>query len=76
MTAKSADYRIPTDLLPGTYRSAGGKGCYWKRVNAWTGDNNVIIANAFVSHPQTVTITKTDAGFSSRNCAPWTRVSP
>lgn len=76
VTAKAGDYRIPTDLLPGTYHSAGGKACYWKRVNAWTGINDVIIANAFGNGPQTVTIAKTDAGFSSRNCAPWTRVSP
>ena len=47
--------------------------CYWKRVRAWTGKNDAIIANADCG-AKTLTIAKTDVGFTSRNCGNWTLV--
>ena len=44
---------------------------YLKRVRAWTGQNDAIIANAYCG-AKTLTIAKTDVGFTSRNCGNWT----
>ncbi len=74
VTAKDGEYRIPTDLLPGTYAAPGGDSCYWERVSSWTGDADAIIANGLGGGRQVVTIAPTDAGFSSSACGNWTRI--
>lgn len=65
------------DLLvvkPGTYRSPKGTtDCYWER----TTPNGGTIANDFVTNAPagvTVTIRKSDGGFSSNECGTWLRV--
>jgi hypothetical protein len=62
-------YTVGTDIVPGTYRSAGpvaGGVCYWKRVN---GDK--IVDNALTKKPQVVTIEPTDTAFKTDRCQPW-----
>lgn len=75
-TAKAGDYRIPTDLLPGTYTAPGGPFCYWARLSGWTGALTQIIANGGFEPHQVMTISSTDAGFSSESCGTWTRIGP
>lgn len=82
-TAKIGAYRIPTDLLPGTYTAPGGPDCGWTRVKNFTGDLAAIIATSSdptkpfkpAFHPR-VTIASTDAGFLSDICGGWTRIGP
>lgn len=69
---------VGAQITPGTYRAENSvQGCYWQRVSDFTGAGTSIIANAFVTSPgvQLVTITSTDAGFSTTpECGTWTRV--
>ena len=76
-TAKVGMYRVPTDLLPGTYTAPGGPECAWERVSSFRGDPKSIIAeNPQASVHPTVTIAKTDAGFVTNPCGGWRRVGP
>lgn len=62
-------YTVGTDILPGTYRSAGpvaNGACYWKRVK---GDQ--IVDNALTKKPQVVQIDPTDTVFKTDRCQPW-----
>ena len=84
-TAKTSSYRIPTDLLPGTYTAPGGPLCSWTRVSSFKGDRTSIIATSLpadinapyhgVKNPR-VTIAKTDVGFLTDICGGWRRVGP
>jgi hypothetical protein len=60
------------DVLPGTYRSLGGDGCYWERMHDFAGDLNSILANDNADGPALVTILPGDKGFTSTRCARWT----
>ncbi len=75
-TAKPGQYRVPNDLLPGTYAAAGGPLCIWHRFNNWTGVSGSESGNGFSTTPLRVTIAHTDVGFSSYGCGNWTRVGP
>ena len=67
-------YLVKTDILPGTYRTPGGKSCYWARLRAFTGGTTAIIANDNPRGPVVVTIAPSDRGFSSARCGTWSRV--
>lgn len=66
-------HRVGTDIAPGTYRNSGGTGCYWERLSGFGGSFGDIIANgnASGSQPVVVTISTSDAGFTSRRCGTW-----
>ncbi|HEU4360446.1 MAG TPA: hypothetical protein VFR27_02920 [Mycobacterium sp.] len=62
-------YIVGTDIMPGTYRSAGPvekSVCYWKRVR---GDQ--LIDNSLSKKPQLVQIEPTDTLFKTDHCQPW-----
>jgi hypothetical protein len=62
-------YAVGTDIVPGTYTSAGPVGdgvCYWKRSNG-----SDIVDNALTKKPQTVQIDPTDTAFTTNDCQPW-----
>jgi hypothetical protein len=62
-------FAVGTDILPGTYSSAGpvqGRTCYWKRTNG-----SDIIDNAMTKKPQVVQIEPTDKAFKTDGCQPW-----
>ncbi|WP_197416125.1 hypothetical protein [Mycobacterium sp. GA-1199] len=66
---KDGTYRVGTEILPGTYSSAGpvdGGACYWKRDN-----NDQVPDNALTKKPQVVRIEATDTAFTTRDCQPW-----
>lgn len=66
---------VGTDMVPGTYRSSKGDGCYWARLRGFAGTLNEIIANDFRSSGRAlVTIKGTDKGFQSSRCGTWTKV--
>jgi hypothetical protein len=64
-------YVVGTDIVPGTYTSAGPVGdgaCYWKRMNG-----SAIIDNALTKKPQVVQIAPTDTAFTTNDCQQWQR---
>ena len=67
-------YIVGTDMEPGTYRSSGGRNCYYERLRDFTGGMNSIIANGNTNNPTIVTIAPTDAGFQSNGCGTWTKL--
>ncbi|ORX21313.1 hypothetical protein AWC32_01100 [Mycobacterium xenopi] len=67
-------YRVGTDIVLGTYRSAGRSSqgesdCYWARLNSLNPtdiiDNNISIG------PQVVALQPSDAAFLTHSCQPW-----
>lgn len=68
---------VGAQITAGTYRAENAiAGCYWQRLNAFTGSLDAIIANQLASSAgvQIVTIANTDVGFSTTTeCGTWTR---
>jgi hypothetical protein len=62
-------YQVGVDIVPGTYRSAGGTGCYWARLKSL--NTSDVINNNISDGPQVVGIQPTDAAFLTKNCGPW-----
>jgi hypothetical protein len=63
---------VGTDIVPGTYSSAGPVGngtCYWKRLGGENG--NDVVDNALSKKPQVVPIAPTDKAFKTDGCQPW-----
>ena len=77
-TAKVGTYRIPVDLLPGTYAAPGGSGCSWQRLSNFTGSvTSVIAQNQNPGLNPRVTIAGTDVGFTTTfGCGGWRRIGP
>lgn len=68
---KDGIYAVGTDIVPGTYSTAGPVGngtCYWKR----TGNpDGALIDNALTKKPQIVQIEPTDKAFKTTGCQAW-----
>jgi hypothetical protein len=67
-------YRIGTDIVPGTYRSAGRSDegesdCYWARLTSLNPTH--IIVNNISTGAQEVAIQSSDAAFLTHSCQPW-----
>lgn len=65
-------YAVGTDIVAGTYASAGpveGDKCYWKRVGG--DDGNTTLDNALTGKAQVVEIQPTDKAFKTNGCQPW-----
>ena len=65
-------YKVGTDILAGTYSSAGpvgGHTCYWKRLSGPNG--NEVVDNAISKKPQVVEIDPADRAFKTDGCQPW-----
>ena len=67
-------YRVGTDIVPGTYRSAGpspegASDCYWARLNSLN-ETHIIDSNISTG-PQVVTIQPSDRAFLTHSCQPW-----
>lgn len=62
-------YQVGTDLQPGLYRTDGGFGCYWAKLNS--SNTSDFIDNHFGDGPQTVEIST--GWFESAGCGTWRR---
>src|SRR6476619_4716084 len=67
-------YRVGTDIVPGTYRSAGtspegATECYWARLSSL--NETHIIENNISTGPQLVIIQPGDRAFLTHGCQPW-----
>lgn len=65
---------VNRDIVPGTYRAERGDGCYWERVRSFDGSFSGIIANDYTNSRPTVTISRSDLGFTSSGCGNWHRI--
>jgi len=73
VTFGDGTYRVGADIPAATYRAPSvSGGCYWERLSGFSGQFGDIIANEFTDAPDIVTISPTDAGFSSQGCGTWT----
>jgi hypothetical protein len=67
-------YRVGTDIVPGTYRSAGpsaegASDCYWARLRSLN-ETNIIESNISTNY-QEVIIKPSDRAFLTHSCQPW-----
>ena len=65
-------YSVGTDIVPGTYGSAGpvdSGTCYWKRLGGPNGSD--IIDNAMSAKAHVAQIDPTDTAFKTDGCQPW-----
>lgn len=65
-------FAVGTEIVPGTYTSAGPQAdrvCYWKRVGG--DDGKQLLDNAMSKKPQVVRIDPTDKSFKTDGCQPW-----
>lgn len=67
-------YRVGTDIVLGTYRSAGRSAegesdCYWARLHSLNPTD--IIENNISVGPQVVAILRSDAAFLTHSCQAW-----
>ncbi|MET8766463.1 hypothetical protein [Streptomyces sp. NPDC004658] len=72
------EYRVGTDVKPGTYRTTGNDDgmCYWERAKDASGELDSLLANDNVSGTSYVTIKPTDKLFKSSGCEDWQAVDP
>jgi hypothetical protein len=78
-TARYGEYRVPTDLLTGTYVAPGAPGCAWQLVSSFnTGDASALLSSGseVPGHQPRVHITTADKGFSTSPCGGWRRIGP
>lgn len=71
-------WMVGAQVTPGTYLVAANSGCYWERLNGFSGNSADIIDNEFAgsSGQELVTILSTDTGFhTDGDCGTWTRIS-
>ena len=70
------DFRVGTDIKPGTYRTSGNTDgmCYWERAKNASGDTDSLPANDNVSGASYVTVKATDKIFKSSGCKDWEAV--
>ncbi|WP_405992825.1 hypothetical protein [Streptomyces sp. NBC_00986] len=70
------DFRVGTDIKPGTYRTSGNTDgmCYWERAKNASGDTDSLLANDNVSGAGYVTVKATDKIFKSSGCKDWEAV--
>jgi len=67
-------YRVGTDIVPGTYRSAGpsaegASDCYWARLSSLN-ETHIIDSNISTG-PQVVMIPPSDKAFLTHSCQAW-----
>ncbi|MQY37781.1 hypothetical protein SRB17_57860 [Streptomyces sp. RB17] len=76
--AGDGEYRVGSDVKPGTYRTTGNSDdmCYWERAKDAKGEMDSLLANDNVTGTSYVTIKPTDKIFKSSGCKDWEAVDP
>ncbi len=66
-------YVVGVDMDPGTYVATGGESCEWARLSGFGATESEVIERGFAdpAGPPRVTVTSTDAGFTSGGCGGW-----
>lgn len=66
-------YLVEDDIIPGKYRNAGGKMCYWARLRGRNPSD--IIDSKKTDDPQVIGIQISDTAFLTQNCGTWQMIS-
>jgi len=75
-TVVDGAWLVGAQMVPGTWRSAGGAQCSWQRVSDFTWSTSSVVESGDGSSGMvSVTLAPSDAGFASRGCGSWTRVT-
>ncbi|MEV5874477.1 hypothetical protein AB0L75_09660 [Streptomyces sp. NPDC052101] len=76
--AGDGEYRIGSDMRPGTYRTSGNTDdqCYWERAKDAKGETDSTLANENVTGTGYVTVKASDKIFKSSGCKDWEAVDP
>jgi hypothetical protein len=69
-TFEDGTHQVGADIIPGTYHTDGGSGCYWEKSTGGTGINS-IIDNDNVDGPVTLIIEASTKFFKSSGCGTW-----
>ncbi|MPY38058.1 hypothetical protein FNH09_44670 [Streptomyces adustus] len=71
------EFRVGSDIKPGTYRTTGNSDgmCYWERAKDASGEMDSILANDNVTGTSYVTVKATDKLFKSTGCKDWEAVA-
>jgi hypothetical protein len=64
-------FEVGSQIVPETYRAAGGADCSWGRLSSLGGAANDVIADGDALGPAIVTISPSDAAFESDGCGTW-----
>ena len=70
--AGDGTYAVGSEIMPGTYSSAGpteGGACYWKRVSG-----EKLVDNALSKKAQVVRIEAGDTAFKTSDCQQWSKI--
>jgi hypothetical protein len=67
-------YQVGVDIAAGNYRTGGGRGCYWERLNNLSGGFTGIISNGEPTKPATVRVLASDKAFAVHGGCAWRRV--
>lgn len=68
-------HAVNLDIVPGIYRTGGGRFCHWERLSSLSGEfGSAIVRKYSADGVQTVEILPSDAGFMSKGCATWSKV--
>ena len=66
-------YFVGGEIAAGTWRNSDSSGgCYWERLDGFSGSLGDIITNDFTFSQSIVAISSTDTGFHSDDCGTWT----
>jgi hypothetical protein len=71
-------WKVGSEMAAGTWSSSnsGSDSCYWARLSGFGGTSKEIISNYFGSSASVlVTVSSTDAGFTTARCGTWTKIS-
>ncbi|WP_333778708.1 hypothetical protein [Streptomyces sp. IBSBF 3136] len=70
------DFRVGSDISPGTYRTTGNRAglCYWERAKDASGETDSLLANDNVTGTSYVTVKTGDKLFKSSGCHDWEAV--
>ncbi|MFC9283511.1 hypothetical protein [Streptomyces collinus] len=70
------DFRVGSDIRPGTYRTTGNRAgqCYWERDKDASGETDSVLANDNVTGTSYVTVKAADKLFKSSGCHDWEAV--
>jgi len=71
-TIPDGTWQLGVDYEPGTYRSEGGGGCYWEKLDAPSGKLGDIIANGGFNPNQTLVIDS--PYFHTADCGEWVKI--
>jgi len=71
---KDGTFVVGKDIQAGTYRTRkAASGCYYSRLNGFSGELEDINSNELTNAPSIVTIDASDKGFKSSGCGTWTQ---